>query len=189
MTDLSDADSALPLPTGSSPIRISASQAVVKPITVSINPAKVLKNASISAEEKTDEPEKEEPEVREERERIPLSIALSDYVQGLSGQKKHNLHTIWNGCPYQVEDNLIKITVTNKIQESLLLQERQDMLELLRARSGEKNLDLSVTLELPPEQAGVKYLTNKERFDKMAEQNPLLGRLQQMLGFDVDTPI
>jgi hypothetical protein len=88
-----------------------------------------------------------------------------------------------------VEDNLIKITVTNKIQESLLLQERQDMLELLRARSGEKNLDLSVTLELPPEQAGVKYLTNKERFDKMAEQNPLLGQLQHMLGFDVDTPI
>jgi hypothetical protein len=110
-------------------------------------------------------------------------------VQGLSKQKKHNLYTIWNGCPYNVEDGVIKITVTNKIQESLLLQEKQDMLELLRPLTGEKNLDFLVILELPPEQAGAKYLTNKERFDQIAEQNPILSQLQQMLGFDVETPI
>lgn len=123
------------------------------------------------------------------KELVPLSTALSDYVQGLSKQKKHNLYTIWNGCPYHVEDGVIKITVTNKIQESLLLQEKQDMLELLRPLTGEKNLDFLVILELPPEQAGAKYLTNKERFDQIAEQNPILSQLQQMLGFDVETPI
>jgi hypothetical protein len=186
---LSDSDSALPLPSGSSPIRISGSPGAIKPITVSINPDRVLKNTPTAKTEKADEPAHEELSVEEAKQLIPLSSALSDYVQGLSGQKKHNLHTIWHGCPYRVEGQFINITVTNKIQESLLLQEKQDMLELLRGLTGEKNLDLLVSLELPPEQAGVKYMTNKERFDKMAEQNPLLGQLQELLGFDVDTPI
>ena len=186
---MSDGDSSLSLPSGSSPIRIAGSPGAIKPITVSINPTKVLKIAPDVAEEKKDDTAKEEPSVEEVKELIPLTTALLNYIKGLSGQKKHNLHTIWSGCPHRVEDQIIHITVTNKIQESLLLQEKQDMLELLRAQSGEKNLDFTVTLELPPEQAGVKYLTNKERFDKMAEQNPLLVQLQQMLGFDVDTPI
>ncbi len=185
---INTADDGFPLPGGRSAVKLPGDKMAVKPITVSINPDKVLKSShpvNSRPEQVSGSSENISPKV----EFTDIDTALSEYIQGLSASRKHNLHTIWNSCPYRTENSGVKITVTNKVQESLLEQEKPDFLDMIRQRTGNREIMLEVMLELPPEQSGTKYLTNKERFDAMAAQNPILNKLQDFLGLDVETPI
>lgn len=61
---------------------------------------------------------------------------------------------------------------------------RNPLIEFLRERL--KNRSINVTSQIREIQAQKIAYTNKEKFDKLAEQNPLLKELKQRLDLDTD---
>lgn len=165
----------------------TAKLAIPKPSTISINPNKVLQQVKpLQQEQSSTEPVSEirnAPFTEED-----LKAALDTYVQGLTPAKKHNLATIWTTSPIRFEGCMIHLTVTNKIQESLLEQERIDMLDQIRGKLNNREISLSVKLELPPEIKTNKILSNKERYESMASRNPALEQMKQQFQLDIESP-
>lgn len=61
---------------------------------------------------------------------------------------------------------------------------RNPLIKFLRERL--KNRSINVTSQIREIQAQKIAYTNKEKFDKLAEQNPLLKELKQRLDLDTD---
>ncbi|HNP06491.1 MAG TPA: hypothetical protein PKN99_02640 [Cyclobacteriaceae bacterium] len=70
------------------------------------------------------------------------------------------------------------------MEEPLLQTIRNPLIEFLRERL--KNRSINVTSQIREIQAQKIAYTNKEKFDKLAEQNPLLKELKQRLDLDTD---
>jgi DNA polymerase-3 subunit gamma/tau len=70
------------------------------------------------------------------------------------------------------------------VEEPLLQTIRNPLIEFLRERL--KNRSINVTSQIREIQAQKIAYTNKEKFDKLAEQNPLLKELKQRLDLDTD---
>lgn len=160
----------------------------VRPPTVSINPGKVLQQqakpeASAAADKPEASAEEDVPFTAEQ-----LKVALKMYVDSLGPAKKHNLLMVWTSCPQRIEGGTIHITVTNKPLASLLEQERPDMLEMIRTHLRNRQISLEVSVELPPEAPVTKMLTNNERFELLAQKNPVLHEMKQKFDLDTETP-
>lgn len=117
-----------------------------------------------------------------------LKVALRGYIDSLGPAKKHNLLVIWTSNPYQTEGNTIRVTVTSKTLASLLEQEKPEMLEMVRARLRNRQVTLEIVVELPPEAPVTKILSNNERFDLLAQKNPVLNEMKQKFDLDTETP-
>lgn len=70
------------------------------------------------------------------------------------------------------------------MEEPLLQTIRNPLIKFLRERL--KNRSINVTSQIREIQAQKIAYTNKEKFDKLAEQNPLLKELKQRLDLDTD---
>jgi len=157
-----------------------------RPQTVSINPNKVMQQAKpeTTVDKVEDKPtEQDQPFTPEQ-----LKEALKFYVESLTPAKKHNLLVIWKEHKHQIDGNIIRITVTNRVQATLLEQEKPDMLDMVRGRIKNRQVALEVVVELPPEAPVAKMLTNNERFEMMAEKNPVLREMKQIFDLDTETP-
>ncbi len=84
--------------------------------------------------------------------------------------------------PKLLPENVIEIMVDNRFQEKELQQ--LDLMEFLRKEL--KNNSLKLNIELTPESEMKKYLTPREIYFKMAEENPLLEKLRENLDMDID---
>jgi DNA polymerase-3 subunit gamma/tau len=156
--------------------------------TISINPEKVLKKAEVKTgvESSVNQfPVQEDQPFTEE----DLRNALSDYIESLKAAGKQSLYVTWTNFPYRIKGSLIEIKITNKIQGSELEKEKPDMLEQIRKKLRNKNISLNVILELPPEKKGPVCLTNHERFELMAQSNPVLHEMRRLFELDTETPI
>ena len=168
---------------------MGATKVSVRPPTVSINPGRVMqqqaKPEAVLPTENGSEVSKEEdvPFTPEQ-----LKVALRTYIDSLGPAKKHNLLVIWTSNPYQTEGNTIRITVTSKTLASLLEQEKPDMLEMIRTQLRNRQVALEVVVELPPEAPVTKILTNNERFELLAQKNPVLNDMKRMFDLDTETP-
>lgn len=156
--------------------------------TISINPEKVMKKAEVKTEGDSavnQLPVQEDQPFTEE----DLRNALSEYIDSLKAAGKRSLYVTWTNFPYRIEGSLIEIKITNKIQESELEKEKPDMLEPIREKLRNKSISLKVIVELPPEKKGPVYLTNHERFELMAQSNPVLHEMRRAFELDTETPI
>lgn len=168
---------------------MGATKVSVRPPTVSINPGKVMQQQAkpeTAASENGAEAQPKEEDVPFTQEQ--LKVALRGYIDSLGPAKKHNLLVIWTSNPYQTEGNTIRITVTSKTLASLLEQEKPDMLETVRGRLRNRQITLDVVVELPPEAPVTKMLSNNERFELLAQKNPVLHEMKQKFDLDTETP-
>lgn len=168
---------------------MGATKVSVRPTTVSINPGRVMQQqakpeSAASAESTAEAPKEEDIPFTPEQ----LKVALRAYIDSLGPAKKHNLLVIWTSNPHQTEGNTIRVTVPSKTLASLLEQEKPDMLEMIRTRLRNRGVSLEVTVELPPEAPVTKILTNNERFELLAQKNPVLRDMKQMFDLDTETP-
>jgi DNA polymerase-3 subunit gamma/tau len=85
---------------------------------------------------------------------------------------------------FHFENNLITIHLTNPVEEPLLQTIRNPLTEFLRERL--KNRSINVTSQIREIQAQKIAYTNKEKFDKLTERNPVLKELKQRLDLDTD---
>ncbi|MEQ8425685.1 MAG: hypothetical protein RIA63_13300 [Cyclobacteriaceae bacterium] len=81
-------------------------------------------------------------------------------------------------------ENQVTIHLSNPLEEPILQAIRAPLTEFLRARLG--NSRLNVTSEVKQVHSQKIAYTNKEKFDHLAEKNPILKELKERLGLDPD---
>lgn len=85
---------------------------------------------------------------------------------------------------FDFQNNLITIHLTNPVEGPLLETIRNPLTEFLRERL--KNKSINVTSQVREIQPQKIAYTNKEKFEKLSEQNPFLKELKQRLDLDTD---
>jgi DNA polymerase-3 subunit gamma/tau len=85
---------------------------------------------------------------------------------------------------FEFHNNQITIHLTNPIEEPLLLSIKTGLVEFLRAKLN--NNSIQVTSVLQEFQSNRIAYTNKDKFDYLAEKNPILLQLKERFGLDPD---
>ena len=85
---------------------------------------------------------------------------------------------------YQREGNTLTIHLNNPVEEPLLISIKTDLVSYLRETLGNNSLQLKS--HLADVAASKMIYTNKEKFEAMAEKNPLLKDLRDKFGLDPD---
>jgi DNA polymerase-3 subunit gamma/tau len=84
----------------------------------------------------------------------------------------------------RLEQNQVVLTLNNPIQEPLLLGIRTSLVGFLREKLGNSSVVVSGVLEQAA--PGKVIYTNKEKFEHLAEQYPVLRDLKERFGLDTD---
>lgn len=85
---------------------------------------------------------------------------------------------------YSYEHPIILVTLTNPVEEALLDNFRRDLIQFLRDRLQNSEINITALLK---ETSGKKVIyTSKEKFEHLAEKNPYLYELKDRLGLDWD---
>ena len=84
---------------------------------------------------------------------------------------------------YHLEENVIKLQLTNPVEETLLASIKTDLITYLKER-----LQCEISLEgvLQKTESKKMIYTNREKFDHLAEKHPALRELKERLGLDTD---
>lgn len=85
---------------------------------------------------------------------------------------------------FDYKANVVTIHLSNQVEEPLLQSIRTPLTEFLRARLGNDNIN--VVSQVQQVQSKKIAYTNKEKFDHLAEKNPILLELKERLGLDPD---
>lgn len=85
---------------------------------------------------------------------------------------------------FDYHDNVVTIHLSNQVEEPLLQSIRTPLIEFLRSRLG--NDSINVISQVKDVHSKKIAYTNKEKFDHLAEKNPILHELKERLGLDPD---
>ncbi len=80
--------------------------------------------------------------------------------------------------------NQITIPLTNPIEEPLLLLIKSDLVDYLRHKLNNNSIQVNSIME--ERQSKKVAYTNKDKFEHLAEKNPLLNQLKEKFGLDAD---
>ncbi len=99
--------------------------------------------------------------------------------------KAQELNVLKQPFHFNIENTTITITLTNSIQLDILDELKSDLLLFLREKLN--NSIIKIEGDLQKEKSGNnKLYTNKEKFEHLAEKNPMVKNLQEKLGLDPD---
>lgn len=84
-----------------------------------------------------------------------------------------------------IEDNIVEIPVENSVQHDEIRSSRVELLDILRQEEGLKCGDIRCKI-LPMESVRKAAYSPLEKFNQMAEINPILKTLKQRLDLDLD---
>jgi DNA polymerase-3 subunit gamma/tau len=110
-----------------------------------------------------------------------LRAAWSDYAQ-LKKNQVAEFHLL--NRTVDVQGTTVTVALANSIEEPLLQTILPDLLTYLRSRLS--NSSIKVETVLRKEDVKKIAYTNKEKFDLLAEKNPMLRELKERLGLDPD---
>ncbi|MCB0482067.1 MAG: hypothetical protein KDC83_11585 [Flavobacteriales bacterium] len=140
--------------------------------------AKQVREAENNEEEFSSRP-------KDDFDKAKLMEVWMKYIQLARKKNKASFITLLQTCEPQLGSNfLISVKLDNSVQESELNQEKSDFLSFLRSELNNWGVDLESSVRKKEEK--VKYYTNRDQFDRMAELNPMLLELKKRLGFDPD---
>ena len=86
--------------------------------------------------------------------------------------------------PYELRDKVIVVTLLSPVHETMLNNIKSEISAFVREKL--KNNLIQVTGELKTTEERKVIYTNREKFDYLAEKNPLLKELKDRLGLDTD---
>lgn len=86
--------------------------------------------------------------------------------------------------PYQLEDRLIVVDLLSPVHETMLDNIKSELTAFLREQL--RNNTIQVTGRLQSGEEKKIIYTNREKFDFLAEKNPILKELKDRLGLDTD---
>ena len=86
--------------------------------------------------------------------------------------------------PYELVSNQVIIQLLSPIHETMLNNIRLELTAFLREKL--KNSTIQVVGKLPTGDEKKVIYTNREKFDFLADKNPMLKELKDRLGLDTD---
>jgi hypothetical protein len=170
------------------PTEISPTVAKVSPPKVSIPKESGKPKATLNLGNILKPPVKEQSEEKPktqlpDRAFTPEELAAT--WQQFSETKKNQVaeyHLLSRG--YELNGSTLHVTLANPVEEPLLLGLKTELVGFLRERLGNNTIQVSSHIKQVESQ---KFAyTNKEKFDAMAQQNPMLLRLKDRFGLDPD---
>jgi DNA polymerase-3 subunit gamma/tau len=86
---------------------------------------------------------------------------------------------------YTLEGSILKMKLAGPVEEILFQQLRTSLITFLRDRTG--NSSLLIQTEIIEQPTGERKLhTPREKFEHLAEKNPVLKEMKERLGLDPD---
>ncbi|MGV8877984.1 MAG: DNA polymerase III subunit gamma/tau [Sphingobacteriaceae bacterium] len=146
-----------------------------------------LKDLNKSAVVKKEEPD--DPYLKgDDREDFEYEVFLelwNEYASRIKAEGKMSLMTIFTAVsPKMLKPYLFEVIVDNKMQEGELRNEKPDLLNFLRTRL--KNFDVDIQTRIDEIQRTKKPYTVIEKYQHMASKNPQLAELKRRFNLDVD---
>lgn len=86
--------------------------------------------------------------------------------------------------PYQVKDHKIEVTLLSPVHETMLNNIKMELAAFLKEKL--KNTFIQVSGVLTTSDDKKVMYTNRDKFDYLAEKNPMLRELKDRLGLDTD---
>lgn len=86
--------------------------------------------------------------------------------------------------PYDLRDGVIVVPLLSPVHETMLNAIKSEITSFVRERL--QNNSIQVTGELQAEHDKKIIYTNREKFEFLAEKNPMLKELRDRLGLDTD---
>lgn len=132
----------------------------------------------------------EETPVSKTRERIPdrpideeiLKKAWDDFIE-IRKATTPDLSMMKRG--YAIEGSILRLSLAGSVEEMLFQSLKTSLITFLRDRTGNSSLLIQTTIiEQPATER--KHYTAREKFDHLAEKNPVLKELKERFGLDPD---
>ena len=118
-------------------------------------------------------------------DQVKLMEVWMKYIKLVRKQNKSSFVTLLQTCEPQIEGEFkIVVKLDNSVQESELNLEKIDLLGFLRPELN--NWSIQLESQLRKKEERVRYYTNRERYDRMVELNPMVAELKKRLNFDPD---
>lgn len=111
-----------------------------------------------------------------------LRAAWNEYTEQ---RKKFQAEFQMLNQPYELRGKQIVVTLLSPVHETMLNNIKVEMASFLRERLKNNTITIIGELIKSEDQKKVIY-TNREKFDYLAEKNPLLRELKDRLGLDTD---
>ena len=145
---------------------------------------------------KINKKESEEKEVSEEKKALnqietPFTFAelenvWTEYSTLKQKEGKHNLFSILNEKKFKLEENYnIILTLDNKVQEEVLIEEKTNLVYFLKDKLKNDILSLKINVK-QLEQKELTAYTDEDKFKKMAEKKPILIELKNQFNLELD---
>lgn len=92
--------------------------------------------------------------------------------------------TLTARIPILLDNQVIQINIDNKAQQQAIERDKTFILDFLRQELNHPNI--SITTFIEESNDTLTLYTNKDKFKRLAEKNPLLIELQKRLNLDID---
>ena len=113
-----------------------------------------------------------------------LDEAWALYCDGLRANNNRSLLATLTSEKPVLEGTMIEFKIANIVQEKDMEIARAELMEFLRTKLQNYSLDLNVSLNQQVE-SKMKFLTERDKYDKMVEKNPALEDLRKRLDLDL----
>lgn len=147
-----------------------------------INEGKAEEKAEIDVVEQTTESGEENSEPLEEGN---LNTFWQLYIAQLEQQGKRSLSVIYKNSSVRVENsNTAILTLSSQHEKEMFDDDRINVIPFLRSRLNNFKLEIQVTVNSTIQKT--RIFTAEEKFNAMAERNPLLNDLRNRLGLELE---
>ncbi|MFT7613748.1 MAG: DNA polymerase-3 subunit gamma/tau [Parvicellaceae bacterium] len=112
-------------------------------------------------------------------------LKWNNYANRMKNNGKTNLHaTLTKHKPELKPDFVIELSIDNTVQEEVLALEKMEFLDYLRNELN--NFQIQLKTVLVKTESGNALYTTRDKFEKLAEKNPSLNKLKDLLNLDLD---
>lgn len=133
--------------------------------------------ASVKTEKKLEEPVP--------TENLSLEEAWNALAERMRTKGRISLANTLLRKPELKENQVVEFRLDNSAQEEDILPEKQEMLDFIRQKTGNKDLQLNLVVAKSND-LEKKLLSPKEKYQILAEKNPLLKQLKDKLDLDIE---
>ena len=115
-----------------------------------------------------------------------LENVWTEYSTLKQKEGKHNLFSILNEKKFKLEENYnITLTLDNKVQEEVLIEEKTNLVYFLKDKLKNDILSLKIDVKQLKQKELTAY-TDEDKFKKMAEKKPILIELKNQFNLELD---
>jgi DNA polymerase-3 subunit gamma/tau len=114
-----------------------------------------------------------------------VSSAWNEFIEHQNKLNRSSLVAALKMCDAVLDGVVVTFTVKNHLHEEQLIGDRSEILYFFRENLKCAALELTIAIEKKQDVTTKFYLTDKERYEKMVEKNPLLEVLRKKLDLDL----